>query len=91
MEYQNDLQDWLNRFSCPAFSVKENTIIACNQAAEGLLITLGDPAPFCCLPWARRWLPSVPLEGQYQSISCSRLFKNLSPCFLLPEGQLPVG
>lgn len=41
MEFQNDLQGWLNRFHCPAFSVKENIISACNQAAEALLLTPG--------------------------------------------------
>lgn len=41
MECQNDLQRWLNHFSCPAFSVNENRIVACNQAAEGLLILPG--------------------------------------------------
>lgn len=41
MKFQSDLQGWLNRLHCPAFSVKEHTIVACNQAAEGLLITPG--------------------------------------------------
>jgi len=41
MEFHHELQDWLNRFSCPAFSVKENMISACNQAAEALLLTPG--------------------------------------------------
>lgn len=41
MEFQNDLQGWLNRFQCPAFSVKENMISACNQAAQALLLTPG--------------------------------------------------
>ena len=41
MEVQNDLQGWLNRFSCPAFSVKENIITACNHSAEALLLNPG--------------------------------------------------
>ena len=41
MEIQTDLQGWLNRFSCPAFSVKENMITACNHAAEALLLNPG--------------------------------------------------
>jgi len=41
MEFQTNMQDFLNYLSCPAFSVKEHTIDACNQAAEGLLITCG--------------------------------------------------
>ena len=41
MEFQTDLQGWLNRFSCPAFSVKENIITACNQSAQALLLCPG--------------------------------------------------
>ena len=41
MNVQTVTPDWLNHLSCPAFSVKENTIVACNQAAEGLLIEPG--------------------------------------------------
>lgn len=41
MEVQNDLQGWLNRFSCPAFSVKENIITACNHSAQALLLEPG--------------------------------------------------
>lgn len=41
MEMQNDLQGWLNRFSCPAFSVKENIITACNHSAQALLLDPG--------------------------------------------------
>ena len=41
MDVQNDLQGWLNRFSCPAFSVKENIITACNHSAEALLLNPG--------------------------------------------------
>ena len=41
MEIQNDPQGWLNRFSCPAFSVKENIITACNHSAEALLLNPG--------------------------------------------------
>lgn len=41
MNFQNDLQSWLNHYSCPAFSVKENIITACNQAAEALLLSIG--------------------------------------------------
>lgn len=41
MEIQNDLQGWLNRFSAPAFSVKEHIITACNHSAEALLLQSG--------------------------------------------------
>lgn len=41
MEVQYDLQGWLNRFSCPAFSVKENIITACNHSAQALLLYPG--------------------------------------------------
>lgn len=41
MEFRNDLPGWLNRFSCPAFSVKENIITACNHSAEALLLQPG--------------------------------------------------
>lgn len=41
MEFQNELQGWLNRLQCPAFSVKANMISACNQAAQALLLTPG--------------------------------------------------
>ena len=41
MEFQTDLPGWLNRYSCPAFFVKENIIIACNQSAEALLLAPG--------------------------------------------------
>ena len=41
MNFQNDLQSWLSHYSCPAFSVKENIITACNQAAEALLLSIG--------------------------------------------------
>ena len=41
MEVQHDLQGWLNRFSCPAFSVKENIITACNHSAQALLLYPG--------------------------------------------------
>ena len=41
MEHQTDLPGWLNRYSCPAFFVKENIITACNQAAEALLLSPG--------------------------------------------------
>lgn len=41
MELQTDLQSWLNLFSCPAFSAKENLITACNQAAQALLLCPG--------------------------------------------------
>lgn len=41
MEFQNGLQGWLDRFHCPAFSVKDNIISACNQAAQALLLTPG--------------------------------------------------
>ena len=33
MKSLNDLPGWLNRYSCPAFTVKENSITACNQSA----------------------------------------------------------
>lgn len=41
MEFQTDLLGWLNRFSCPAFSVKENIITASNHSAEALLLNPG--------------------------------------------------
>lgn len=41
MEFQTDLPGWLNRYSCPAFFVKENIITACNQPAEALLLSPG--------------------------------------------------
>lgn len=41
MEIQNDLLGWLNRFSCPAFSVEENIITACNHSAQALLLRPG--------------------------------------------------
>ena len=41
MDVHNDLQGWLNRFSCPAFSVKENIITVCNHSAEALLLNPG--------------------------------------------------
>ena len=41
MKIQNDLPGWLYRYSCPAFSVKENIITACNQSAEALLLNPG--------------------------------------------------
>lgn len=41
MEFQTDLPGWLNRYSCPAFFVKENIITACNQSAEALLLHPG--------------------------------------------------
>lgn len=41
MKSLNSLSDWLNRCSCPAFSVKENIITACNPSAEALLLQPG--------------------------------------------------
>ena len=41
MEIQTDLPGWLNRYSCPAFFVKENIITACNQSAEACLLSPG--------------------------------------------------
>lgn len=41
MEVQTDLPGWLNRYSCPAFFVKENRITACNHSAEALLLQPG--------------------------------------------------
>lgn len=41
MEFQTDLPGWLNRYSCPAFFVKENIITACNQSAEARLLAPG--------------------------------------------------
>lgn len=41
MKIQNDLPGWLHRCNCPAFSVKENIITACNQGAEALLLSPG--------------------------------------------------
>ena len=41
MKSLNDLPGWLNRYSCPAFIVKENIITACNPSAEALLLQSG--------------------------------------------------
>ena len=41
MNSLKDLPGWLNRYSCPAFFVKENIITACNQSAEALLLMTG--------------------------------------------------
>ena len=41
MEFQTDLPGWLNRYSCPAFFVKENIITAGNQAAQAQLLSPG--------------------------------------------------
>lgn len=41
MKIHNDLSGCLYRYSCPAFSVKENIITACNQSAEALLLSPG--------------------------------------------------
>ena len=41
MKNLNDLSGWLNCCSCPAFSVKENIITACNPSAEALLLEPG--------------------------------------------------
>lgn len=41
MEFETNLPGWLNRYSCPAFFVKENIITACNQSAEACLLTPG--------------------------------------------------
>ena len=41
MNVQKDIAGWLNRLTCPAFSVEENTIVVCNQAAEAMLISPG--------------------------------------------------
>ena len=41
MEFQTDLPGWLNRYSCPAFFVKENIITFCNQVAESCLLSPG--------------------------------------------------
>lgn len=41
MKIQNDLPGWLHCCNCPAFSVKENIITACNQSAEALLLSPG--------------------------------------------------
>lgn len=41
MKIEKDMPDWLNYITGPAFSVKENIIVLCNQAAEGLLLTPG--------------------------------------------------
>lgn len=41
MNSLNDLPGWLNRYSCPAFFVKENIITACNHSAEALLLNPG--------------------------------------------------
>ena len=55
MEVQTVTPDWLNHLSCPAFSVKENKIIACNQAAEGLLITPGTDVRSLLLTGQEAW------------------------------------
>lgn len=41
MNRLKDFQGWLNRYSCPAFFVKENLIIACNHSAQALLLGPG--------------------------------------------------
>lgn len=41
MNHQPVMPDWLCRSNCPAFTVTDNQITACNQAAEALLITPG--------------------------------------------------
>lgn len=41
MEFENALPGWLNRYSCPAFFVKENIITVCNHAAQALLLHPG--------------------------------------------------
>ena len=41
MNHLHDLPGWLNRYSCPAFIVKENLITACNQPATALLLETG--------------------------------------------------
>ena len=41
MKSLNELSGWLNRYSCPAFTVKKNIITACNQSAEALLLQPG--------------------------------------------------
>ena len=71
MECPKDLQSWLNHFSCPAFSVNENTIVACNQAAEGLLILPGADVRQLLLTGRELW--ETHPEG------CLYLKLNLSP------------
>ena len=41
MSLQNTMPDWLHRSNSPAFTVADNQIIACNQAAEAMLIAPG--------------------------------------------------
>lgn len=41
MEFQTDLPGWLNRYSCPAFFVRENIITVCNPSAEAYLLHPG--------------------------------------------------
>lgn len=41
MNLQTTMPDWLFRSSCPAFTVREYQITACNQAAEALLLIPG--------------------------------------------------
>ena len=41
MNLQNSMPDWLNRSNCPAFTVTNHQITACNQAAEALLLSPG--------------------------------------------------
>ena len=39
MSFQTAMPDWLFRSQNPAFTVKDNLITACNQAAEAMLVT----------------------------------------------------
>lgn len=41
MKNQNLMPDWLSRSNCPAFTVTDHVITACNQAAEALLLSPG--------------------------------------------------
>ena len=41
MSFQTTMPDWLYRSHCPAFTVKNNQITACNQTAEAMLIAPG--------------------------------------------------
>jgi len=41
MNLQNSMPDWLQRSNCPAFTVINHQITACNQAAEALLLRPG--------------------------------------------------
>ena len=71
MEFQTDLPGWLNRYSCPAFFVKENVITACNSAAQALLLQPGMDI--------RELLMTGPEEYAHFTGGCLYLKLKLSP------------